>query len=176
MKIKTIFAFALSISLFIVSCEKETDDASTTTTTSSTSSTTSTTGTTTSPSFSYKVDGNSFTIDSSAATLYTSSLTGKRAIDIYAYKSGTMVFELHFLPKTGTQTVSQNLNDAWLTYIAGSTYEDQYNCVSGNFNLTSCDTINNKIEGTFDFVGNNYNSASKSISEGKIFVTSITKQ
>ena len=173
MKIKTIFAFALSISLFIVSCEEETDDSSTTTTTSST---TSTTGTTTSPSFSYKVDGNTYAIDSSSATLYTSSATGKRAMDIYAFKSGVMVFELHFLPKTGTQTVSQNLNDAWLTYIGGTSLEDQYNCVSGNFNLTNCDTLFNKIEGTFDFVGNNYNSASKSISEGKIYCTNITIQ
>jgi hypothetical protein len=172
MKFQTILSFAVCAQLLFVSCEKEKE----TNDTSTTSSTTSSTGTTNNSSFSFKVDGNTNSIDSSSATLYTSSLTGKRNIDVFAYKAGLMVLEFHFSPKTGSQTVNKDLNNAWLTYKASSDYTLNYHSVSGNFNLTTCDTINNKIEGTFDFVGENSNSDSKAISEGKLLVTKITKQ
>jgi len=52
---------------------------------------------------------------------------------------------------------------------------DYYNCTSGNFNLTACDTVNNSITGTFSFIGNN-GTASKTISNGTLNIIKIKKQ
>jgi hypothetical protein len=49
-----------------------------------------------------------------------------------------------------------NLNNAWLTYVAGDNFPtDQYDSRGGTFNLSVCDTINKKVKGTFSFVGTN---------------------
>ena len=100
-----------------------------------------------------------------------------REIDLYAYKGGKQVLEFHFQPKTGKQIVATNFSTAWLTYITngGLVMEDFYNGISGNFNLTLCDTINNKIVGTFYFVGSN-GSANKTITEGNINIAKINKK
>jgi hypothetical protein len=123
--------------------------------------------------FNYKVDGNTITVDSAKATLYTSVVSSLRTIDVYAYKAGSLVLEMHFLPKTGAQTVSTSLNNAWLTYADATTY---YDGNSGNFSLTVCDTVNNKIEGTFDFVGTSPTATTKTVTSGNLFVTNLKKQ
>lgn len=131
----------------------------------------------TSSGFSFKVDGNLITADSANASIYTSG--GARRIDVYVYKGKNVwntdageVLEMHFAPKSGSQNVSALGNDAWLTYfIHDTTY---YDCSSGHFNLTTCDTIGNKLEGTFDFVGTS-SGLTKNITEGKIIVTKILK-
>jgi hypothetical protein len=132
-----------------------------------------TTTTPTATAFSFKVDGGStITVDSAKAVLYTNSVSLLRTIDVYAFKGGATVIEMHFLPKTGAQTVSTSGNNAWLTYADATTY---YDGGSGNFNLTTCDTVNKKIEGTFDFVGTSPSSTTKSISVGVIYVTKLKK-
>lgn len=131
--------------------------------------------------FSFKEASNLIVVDSAKAILYTSGMVGAqgtRKLDVYAFKNGQQILEFHFSPKTGTQTVSQNGNSAWLTYITnnGNTYPDDfYHCTSGNFNLLVCDTINNSISGTFDFTGSN-GTLNKTITEGKIVVSVIKKQ
>ena len=101
----------------------------------------------------------------------------QREIDIYAFKGGMQVLEFHFLPKPGIQPVSQDFNSAWLTYITnnGATFPSDYNhCVSGNFNLTTCDTIANKIIGSFNFIGNN-GTSNKSITAGTININTLKR-
>lgn len=124
-------------------------------------------------------DGVSISADSAQAVLYTATggtLTPHRHIDVYVFKGGNQVLELHFLPKTGAQTVLQDFSGAWLTYITngGFSSTDYYNCSSGNFNLTTCDTVANKLNGSFDFTGNN-GSSNKSIVSGVINITKIKK-
>jgi hypothetical protein len=162
---KTIAIF--TVALAMISCKKEETSTTTTPITNSTSP------------ISYN-DGADVSVDSANAVLYsTNPGTGpQREIDIYGYKNGKLVLEFHFLPKTGTQPVAQSLASAWLTYLTnnGAVYpSDYYHCKSGNFNLTTCDTIANKIVGTFDFIGNNETS-DKSISSGKINITKIKRQ
>lgn len=126
--------------------------------------------------FTYKVDGVAKTIDSASSTLYTSSLNGQRLLDVYAYKAGEMVLEMHFQPKTGSQTVGKDLSQAWLTLVTGPKYpDDMYNCASGSFQLSVCDTINNKLVGTFSFTGNN-GTNNKTVSDGVLLVNKMTKQ
>ena len=129
--------------------------------------------------FNFKVDGTLITADSANAVLYNNG--GSREIDVYVFKgviAGTStaneVLEMHFRPKTGSQNVVANFSNAWLTYFANTT--DYYDGSSGHFNITTCDTVNNKIAGTFDFIGTNTSSATKNITEGNIVVSKITKQ
>ena len=123
-------------------------------------------------------DGTSVSVDSAQAVLYTAGGgVIQREIDIYAFKGGKQVLEFHFQPKTGSQPVAQNFASAWLTYLTNNMAnypEDYYNCKSGNFNLTTCDTVANKIIGTFDFIGNN-GTIDKSITAGKINISKIKK-
>lgn len=123
--------------------------------------------------FSYTVDNNNINIDSAYGSLYTSSLTQKRIVDVFAFKNGSLVFEMHFQPVLGNQIVTTDLNYAWLTYVAGNNFpQDQYDSRDGNFALTVCDTINKKIQGTFDFIGNN-GTTDKKITNGKLFINKL---
>lgn len=126
--------------------------------------------------FTYKVAGVAKLIDSASSTLYTSSLTGVRLLDVYAYKAGEMVLEMHFAPKTGSQIVGKDLNQAWLTVVTGINYpDDVYDCASGSFQLSVCDTVNNKLVGTFSFIGNNGKS-NITVSDGVLSVNKMVKQ
>jgi hypothetical protein len=126
--------------------------------------------------FSYKVAGVSKSVDSANSTLYTSSLTGLRLLDVYAYKTGKLVLEMHFAPKTGSQTVGNDLSKAWLTVVTGTKYpDDVYNCTTGIFQLSVCDTINNKLTGTFSFTGSN-GTSNISVTDGILVVNKMVKQ
>ncbi len=170
---------ALILSVFLtaacmLACKKKT------TTPDPVPSSTTTGGTTTggSAAMSYN-DGSAVTVDSANAVLYTANLGGgvtHREIDIYAFKAGKQTMEFHFLPKTGAQPVAADFNSAWLTYLTngGVSVGDNYDCTSGSFNLTVCDTVANKITGTFSFTASN-GSVSKTISAGTIAITKLTK-
>lgn len=136
---------------------------------------------TTSPEFAYSENGSNIVADSATAVLYTTNDVGgprKRKIDVYAFKSGKQVMEFHFKPNIGAQTVLADFENAWLTFIInnGLTYPgDYFDGTSGNFNLTVCDTVNNSLTGTFNFVGSN-GSSSKSITAGSINLLKLKKQ
>ncbi|MFZ4400712.1 MAG: hypothetical protein ACOYO1_11800 [Bacteroidales bacterium] len=167
MKTKYYTITLLTVSLFIFSCKK--------TETSSNSPTTNNP----SAAITYN-DGALVAVDSANAVIYSTNPTGsgmQREIDVYAFKGGMQVLEFHFLPKTGSQAVSQDFNSAWLTYMTnnGASFPvDYYNCVSGNFALTTCDTIANKIIGTFDFIGNN-GTVNKQITNGTININVLKR-
>lgn len=139
------------------------------------STTTTPTPTTTTKTFTFKADGTAITLDSARATLYNLNVAPyNREIDVYGFKGGKTVIEFHFLPKTGKQNASTSFSDAWLTYADDTkTYDSQ----SGELNLTVCDTVNNKIEGTFNFSGKEFSgTATKSITEGTIYVDNMKKR
>ncbi len=173
---KTTLAIGL-LAIVAAACTK-----SKTTTTSPTSPTTTTTTTTTTSSdtMSFIVDGGSaIKIDSAKAVLYNLSVAPfSRMIDVYAFKAGHQVLEFHFTPKTGDQTAGTSLGTgSFLTYMENDT--TSYDSQSGTLSLTECDTVNNKIKGTFYFKGKTYPYTSatvRSISEGKLSVTKLTKQ
>ncbi len=177
---KTFILSVFLTTMFVVACKKKTTTPDPTPASTTTGGTT-TGGTTTGGSapMSYN-DGSAITVDSANAVLYTANLGGgvmHREIDIYAFKAGKQVLEFHFLPKVDTQPVSADFNSAWLTYLTngGAGLGDNYNGTSGNFNLSLCDTVANKLTGTFNFTGNN-GSANKTISGGTITITKLTKQ
>jgi hypothetical protein len=123
-------------------------------------------------------DGTDKTADSTIAILYSSN--GKRTMDIYIFKGGTTInglfhpkqpLEMHCVPKSGTQTVIDTDDNAWLTYFPNDT--SYWNGKSGNFNLTICDTATGSIKGTFDFKGSN---TGESITKGVLFVDVLRKQ
>ncbi|MES2133350.1 MAG: hypothetical protein V4506_13465 [Bacteroidota bacterium] len=163
------------------SCKKKHNAVPDNTTPSTTTGTTGgTTGTTTTGSgITYSENGSTVSVDSVNAVLYTLGVMPyNREIDVYAFKTGNQVLELHFLPKTGAQTVGANFGNAWLTFLInnGLSYPgDYFTGTSGSFNLTACDTINNSIVGTFNFTGDN-GSVTKTISAGTLHITKIRKQ
>lgn len=122
----------------------------------------------------FKVDGTAVTCDSANATLYTLGVSPfNRMIDVYAYKSGSLVLELHFQPKAGSYTADKTFTNSWLTY---ATTTDYFDSKSGTMKLTKCDTSSNIIEADFDFVGENPSgSSTHSITEGNINLDKITK-
>jgi hypothetical protein len=127
-----------------------------------------------------KVDGASVTASSIEASLYTNSVAGGRYIDVYAYQGSNQILEFHFPPKTGSYPANQtmDMSNSWLTYITnnGVSYPaDYFHSTSGTIHVTTCDTINNKIVATFDFVGDN-GTMTKSITEGGINISEITHQ
>jgi len=162
---KLILPLSFVFIMITSACQKSSDPTSTPAPTPTTSG------------FTFKVDGNLITADSATASIYTTG--GARRIDVYVYKGKNIwntdaseVMEMHFAPKSGSQNVSTLGNDAWLTYFINDT--TYFDCTSGHFNLTTCDTIGNKLEGTFDFVGTS-SGLTKTITEGKIVVTNISK-
>lgn len=169
-KITNLTIISLTIGTFMLNACKKKEEA--------TPAANNTNNNSTPTSFTFKVDGTAITADSANAVLYTTN--GAREIDVYVFKgvmTGTntpmQVLEMHFKPQTGSQTVTTSFNGAWLTY---DTETDYYDCTSGHFNLTLCDTVANKINGTFDFVGTNSSNQTKSITDGTIVVNKITKQ
>lgn len=169
-----LIALCLLVLPTVESCKKEETEPATT-------QNNTTTAPTTPVVFSFKEGTNTITADSAKAILYTSGMIGAqgaRRLDVYAFKNGQQIIEFHFSPKTGNQAVAQNGSSAWLSYITnnGNTYPDDfYHCTSGTFSLSVCDTINNKITGSFDFVGSN-GTTNKTITEGSIAITVIKKQ
>jgi len=125
--------------------------------------------------FTFKVDGTAVTVDSANAVLYNLGVSPyNREIDVYAFKAGQQVLEMHFHPVAATYNASMSFDVAWLTYDEGI---DTYDSQSGKLVLTTCDTVNNKIAGTFNFVGKLYTgSATKTITEGNLLVTKLLRQ
>ncbi len=169
---KQLVLASLVVIALLSACEKSSDDPSSSNTiTPPTSST----------GLSFKVGGTLITADSVKATLYTLFISPfNREIDIYGYKAGNVIFEGHFIPRTGTQNVAANMNDAWLSYVqyTAGIPTGSYDGSSGTLTLTVCDTVANKIEGTFAFTGRSMFDTTQtiSLSEGKIAITSIQKQ
>lgn len=148
-------------------------------------------GGSTSGSFTYKVDGVAVTADSATATLYTLGVAPfNRMIDVFVFKGSTtmgsvtipnQVMEMHFLPKSGAQTVSPAFTTAWLTYsdyAAGNPVPTgSYDGTAGAFNLSLCDTTAKKLSGTFSFTGTaTIGSGTKYITEGNLVINKITVQ
>ncbi len=159
-----IMACAMMVSLALTSCSKKEE-----TPQPNTSNNNSTSG------LSFKHDGTTITCDSTEAVLYTLGVSPfNRMIDVYGYKNGSTVMEMHFQPKTGTMPADKTFTNAWLTYADAIDY---YDCKTGSLTLTTCDTTSNKISGTFNFVGENMGGTStKTITEGTINISSITKR
>ena len=127
--------------------------------------------------FTFKLDGGAtITVDSANAILY--SLSTGRQIDVYAYKGGTEILEFHFDPSTGLKPAGSTLGtNALLTYMASPILS--YDSQSGSINITKCDTVANKIEGDFNFIGKQYpytGSVEKTITEGHMIVSKLAKQ
>jgi hypothetical protein len=162
-KMKRIVFIACGLALIGIGCKKSTTNNPSTTTT-------------TTNNFSYKLDGTAMTIDSAKATLYTLGLAPyNRMIDVFAFKGGLEVLEFHFKPVTGSSIADGTFANSWLTYKSGINFpNDYFNSTSGSLNITLCDTINKKIEGTFNFVGNN-GTTNKNITDGvlKVDITSV---
>lgn len=128
----------------------------------------------------FKLDGVLITADETEATLYNNMLAGGQYIDVYAYKAGVQVLELHMPASVGNypaQHAGFTMADSWLTYQNGGTdpIMDYYHSDSGTMNLTTCDLTADELRGTFNFVGNN-TSTTKNVTEGNLVVTEITHQ
>jgi hypothetical protein len=156
--------------LYTISCKKD-KDSTPQSTTPATSSVTPCGGV-----FCYTDGSTAVVADSANAVLYTNSVSHSRVIDVYVFKGGSQVMEMHFNPKTGSQVVdtSATFSKAWLTFQTPTDYCDG---TSGDFNLTVCDTVGGKLTGTFNFSGKmNTSQAVKTITNGNINISSIKKQ
>lgn len=122
----------------------------------------------------FKADGTSVTCDSAKATLYTLGVSPfNRMIDVYGFKGGNTVIEMHFHPKAGTYPADKTFTNSWLTYANTTQYFDSK---SGSLKLTKCDTTGNVIEASFEFVGENPTATSTvNITDGTINLDKITK-
>lgn len=158
------FIGALALLTTVISCSEK-EETSQPTNNNSTSQST----------LSFKQDGNLFNCDSATATLYTLRVSPfNRIIDVYGYKNGATAIEMHFQPKTGSVPADKTFTNSWLTYADATDY---YDCKSGTLNVTTCDTIGNKIVATFNFIGENMGGTStKTITEGSININTIKKQ
>ncbi|MBP6556804.1 MAG: hypothetical protein KAX93_01235 [Flavobacterium sp.] len=126
----------------------------------------------------FKVDGTAVTATNIEATLYTNVVAGERYIDVFGFDGTTQILEFHFPATTGSFTAQQSfdLTSSWLTYLTngGSSFPgDYYHSTAGTINVTTCDTINNKIVATFNFTGNN-STVNKTITDGMLSVNAIT--
>lgn len=157
---KKLTVLALTLSVLMYSCEKsDTNDLP------GNSST-----------VSFKTDGTEIVADSAHAVLYTLGIAPfNRMIDVFAYKAGVEVLEFHFKPSTGNHVADGTFSNAWLTYKTGSIFpNDYYHSTSGTLTLTLCDTVAKRIEGSFNFTGNN-GSSNSSITAGnmKLNITEV---
>ncbi len=159
-------AMTLGLLLFMTACSSDSDD-------SNNSNPANTTKTT------FKLDGVLITADETDATLYNNALAGGQYIDVYAYKAGELVLELHMPATVGNypaQHAGFTMVDSWLTYKSGTDpILDQFHSDSGTMNLTTCDLTADELRGTFNFVGNN-GTSTKNITEGNLVATEITHQ
>jgi hypothetical protein len=168
MKTSSTFLKTVSICLvlFLTSCSKSSSSNDTTPTPVNTAQT------------SFKLDGVLITPDQTIATLYNNTVAGGQYIDVYAFKAGIQVLELH-MPATVANYPAQHaaltMTESWMTYQAngGSAPADYFDSNSGSMNLTTCDLTNNKLVGTFNFIGSN-GTTNKTITEGNLVVNTIT--
>lgn len=129
----------------------------------------------------FKLDGVLITADETTATDYTSVISGERQIDVYAFKDGKQILELHMPAANGSYPAEQTVGStttSWLTYEAndGMTFPDDYfHSTSGTMNLTTMDLPGNKLRGTFNFVGDN-TTTTKIISDGNLVVNTMVHQ
>ncbi len=129
----------------------------------------------------FKLNGVLITTDETTTTDYTSVISGERQIDVYAYKNGEQILELHMPAANGSYPAEQTVGStttSWLTYEAndGMTFpDDYYHSTSGMMNLTTTDLSGNKLRGTFNFVGNN-TITTKNITDGVLVVNTMTHQ
>lgn len=126
----------------------------------------------------FKVDGASATTTDMEAVLYTNVVAGGRYIDVYAYQGENQLLEFHFPATAGSYEAQQSfdMTTSWLTYLTndGLNYPgDYFHSTSGTINVTTCDTINNKIVATFNFIGNN-GTVDKTITNGTLSLNAIT--
>lgn len=129
---------------------------------------------------SFKLDGVLITADETKATYYTNNVAGGKYIDIYAFKAGKQVLELHFPATMATYPAKQSfdMTSSWLTYQAngGTTFPaDYFHSTSGEMKVTTMDLTSKKIKGTFSFVGNN-TIKNVNITEGVLVANTITVQ
>lgn len=127
---------------------------------------------------SFKVDGTSVNTTDMEAVLYTNVVAGGRYIDVFAYQGENQVLEFHFPATTGSFEAQQSfdLTSSWLTYLTNDGLDypgDYFHSTAGTINVTTCDTINNKIVATFNFTGNN-STVNKVITDGTLSVNAIT--
>ncbi len=128
----------------------------------------------------FKVDGTTTTATNLEATLYTNVVAGGRYIDVYGFDGTTQIAEFHFPAKTGNFAAQQSfdMTTSWLTFLTnnGASYPgDYFHSTAGTINVTTCDTINNKIVATFNFTGDN-TTVTKTITDGNLNVNAITHQ
>lgn len=126
----------------------------------------------------FKVDGTSVTASELDAVLYTNAVAGGRYIDIIGYQGENQIIEFHFPAATGSYPAQQSfdMTTSWLTYLTNGGLDypgDYFNSTSGTINVTTCDTINNKIVATFNFTGSN-ETVTKSITNGSLSLNAIT--
>ena len=156
----------LTIIFVGASCSK--DDSTTTPTPTPTPTPVDTSGKT-----SFKINGTLVVADETKATHYTHGVTGTKFIDIFAFKGGKQVLELHFPASASTFPAKMEFTNtsSWLTYQDTKNYHS----TSGEMKVTTYDLTGNKIEGTFNFEGKDGTDV-KTITEGKLFVNKITVQ
>lgn len=143
------------------------------------------------PEFHFKVNGGSpvfiDSVDAGMGYSYSSIFpNGTRFISINAYKNNLMVLQFSFLPTNDSQSVALNKSQyASIVYITEGPEIGQTNVlssISGYITLTTCDTINGKLEGTFNFTAavldGTFSNPTPSnsipqttITEGKLYVT-----
>lgn len=126
----------------------------------------------------FKVDGTSVSASNLEAVLYTNIVAGGRYIDVIGYQGDNQIIEFHFPAATGSYPAQQSfdMTTSWLTYLTNGGLDypgDFYNSTSGTINVTTCDTINNKLVATFNFTGNN-ETVNKSITNGTLSLNAIT--
>ena len=124
----------------------------------------------------FKVDGGAaITADSANAVLY--DYNGTRLMDVFVYKAGNEILEFHFAPTTGAKTAGTIFGTgSFLSYFESPIVS--YDSQSGSINVTTCDTIGNRIVGDFNFVAKQYpytGSITRTITEGHIVVTKLTR-
>jgi hypothetical protein len=127
--------------------------------------------------FSFVLDGNKVTVDSTYALLYTytGSSVSRRQIQILAYSEGKQVMEILALAKLGAQPA---LTDCFITYFNNGGYNssDVFITETGGVNFTKCDTLENIIQGTFSVENSiNSDSLSKVITSGEIYIDKINR-
>lgn len=160
-------AITVCVIFFVTACSSDSGDSKNSTPANTTKTT-------------FKLDGVLITADETDATLYNNAIAGGQYIDVYAYKAGVQVLELHMPATVGNypaQHAGFTMTDSWLTYQTGGTDPilDYFHSDSGTMNLTTCDLTADELRGAFNFVGNN-GTSTKSITEGNLVVTEITHQ
>ncbi len=125
----------------------------------------------------FKLNGTLITPDEVDVTVYDNSIAGGRYIDVYAFKAGVQVLELHMPAAVGNypaQHGSFAMNNSWLTYQTGGTdpVADYYHSDSGTMQLINFNESGQRLVGTFAFVGNN-GADTKDITDGHLDISAF---